>query len=303
MKQNLITLLILAGFVATACAVETGAEFLRIDTTARAVSMGSAYTAMADGVNSICYNPAGLSSVKGMELGFTHTNWLLDSMHDFVGVAAPIKSLLGQAGWALGLGVTRLSNSGLETRNADRSAAGGFSAYDQSVSVGLAKAMGRYRGGLAVKYVESSIAGEKATSAAVDLGVTRGLGGRLPVSIGFSAQNLGMPMQYMDQKDPLPLTVAAGMLVTLIPGFNLALDVKRLVYDKQTALSIGSEYSFMPGFALRTGYMAANNTVNLKNRGLSLGAGVNFLSTQLDYSAAPFGELGNTQKLTLTKKF
>jgi len=97
--------------------------------------------------------------------------------------------------------------------------------------------------------------------------------------------------------------VAAVLLINLIPGFNLALDVKRLVYDKQTALSIGSEYSFMPGFALRTGYMAANNTVNLKNRGLNLGAGVNFLSTQLDYSAAPFGELGNTQKVTLTKKF
>ena len=51
-------------------ALESGAEFLKIDTDARAVSMGSAYTAAADGVNSISYNPAGLASLKGCGIRF-----------------------------------------------------------------------------------------------------------------------------------------------------------------------------------------------------------------------------------------
>ena len=287
-------------------ALESGAEFLRIDTDARAVSMGSAYTAAADGVNAISYNPAGLASLRGVEFGFSHTNWLLDSKHDFIGIGMPMGlgagSGLRGAGLAVGLGVTRLTSGSMETRGADRRASGSFSAYDQSVSIALARSMGVSRLGMAVKYVEGAIAGEKASAVAVDLGMTSGLG-KLPVSAGLSVQNLGTPMKYISQKDPLPLTFAAGLLFNIVPGFNMALDVKRLIYDKQTDVSVGTEYSFIPGFALRTGYMMNNAVIDTRNRGFSVGAGVNLLGTQVDYSVTPFGVLGDAQKITLKKKF
>jgi len=286
-------------------ALESGAEFLRIDTDARAVSMGSAYTAAADGVNSISYNPAGLASLKGAELGFSHTNWLMDSKHDFLGLGMPLKTmggLLPSGGWVMGLGVTRLTSGSMESRGADRLASGSFNAYDQSISIALARSMGRARVGLAAKYIEGSIAGEKARAVAVDMGATKGLG-NLPISLGLSVQNLGTPMKYIDQKDPLPLTFATGLLFSVAPGFSMALDLKRLVYDKQTDVSVGTEYSFMPGFALRTGYMMNNAAFDTKNKGFSVGAGVNLLNTQFDYSVTPFGVLGDAQRITLKKKF
>jgi len=294
-------------------ALETGAEFLKIDTDARAVSMGSAYTAAADGVNSIAYNTAGLASLTGVELSFSHTNWLLDSRHDFVGFGMPIggrkassvnreASGMQPEGWMLGLGITRLTTGGLESRTADRSASGGFSAYDQSVSLAVAKAVAAYKAGLAAKYIESSIAGEKAMAVAVDMGVTRALN-HLPVGIGLSVQNLGTPMRYIDQKDRLPLTLSAGFLLSVVPGFNFALDVKRLIYDRQTGISFGTEYSFLPGLALRTGYLMNNASLNPGNKGFSAGAGVNFMKMQADYSFTPFGALGDAQKITLKKKF
>ena len=125
--------------------------------------------------------------------------------------------------------------------------------------------MGRSRVGLAAKYIEGSIAGEKARAVAVDVGATRGLG-NLPVSLGLSVQNLGTPMKYINQKDPLPLTFATGLLFSVAPGFSMALDVKRLVYDKQTDVSVGTEYSFIPGFALRTGYMMNNTALDTKKQ-------------------------------------
>lgn len=299
MKRTIITLLALAISV-PAGAAGNGADFLRIDTAARAVSMGSAYTALADGSGAIGYNPAGLASVRGMEVGFTHTQWLMDTTHDFISAAMP----LGKAGkgLAIGLGVTRLSAGGIETRNADRSASGSFGAYDQSVSLGLAAVKWGTRVGVGVKYIESAIAGEKARTMAVDLGLSRALG-RGPVSVGVSAMNIGAPMRYLDQSDPLPLTVSAGAALAFIPGFNIALDVKRYVNDKRTAISVGSEYNVMPALSLRGGYLTGENSLAVKDRGVSFGAGVNFLTMQLDYSAAPFGELGNTQKISLTKKF
>jgi len=286
-------------------ALESGAEFLKIDTDARAVSMGSAYTAAADGVNSISYNPAGLASLKSVEFGFSHTNWLLDSKHDFLGLGMPLKTtggLLPAGDWVMGLGVTRLTSGSLESRGADRLASGSFNAYDQSISIALARSMGRARVGVAAKYIEGSIAGEKARAVAVDMGATRGLG-NLPVSLGLSVQNLGTPMKYIDQKDPLPLTFATGLLFSVAPGFSMALDIKRLIYDKQTDVSVGTEYSFIPGFALRTGYMMNNAAFDTKNKGFSVGAGVNLLNTQFDYSVTPFGVLGDAQRITLKKKF
>jgi len=134
------------------------------------------------------------------------------------------------------------------------------------------------------------------------MGVTRNLGNS-PVSVGLSVQNLGTPMKYISQKDPLPLTFATGLLFNIVPGVNMALDVKRMIYDRQTDMSFGTEYSFMPGFALRTGYLMNNTVIETKNKGFSVGAGVNLMGTQVDYSVTPFGVLGDAQKITLTKKF
>ena len=281
-------------------ALESGAEFLKIGTDAKAMAMGSAYTAAASGTDALYYNPAGLAGAKGYELAFSHANWLLDSRHDFIGLAFPMK--LGGRQLGGGLGVTRLSNAGMEGRGADRSAGGSFDSYDQAVSLALAARGGAYSFGLGGKYIESSIAGEKAKAFAIDLGVNRSLN-NLPMSIGLAVQNLGTPMKYMTQRDPLPVSVAAGLMLGIIPGFNITLDARRLLHEKNNVFSVGSDYSFMPGFALRTGYMMSNVAAIGGLGGFSGGVGMNMFATQLDYSITPFAGLGNAQKISLKKKF
>jgi len=298
LMKNFLLFSLLISFTNPANALESGAQFLKIDTDARAVSMGAAYTALASGVESLAYNPAGLSAVKGVELGFSHTNWLMDSMHDFIGVAMPLKG----KPVAVGLGLTRLSNGSMDARNADRSAGGDFSSYDQAVTVGLAGMMGKVRMGLNVKYVESSIAGITARAGAVDIGFSKALNS-LPVGIGLSVQNLGTQMKYISQEDPLPLTFAAGLMFSVIPGVNLALDVKRQVYDRQTGVSFGTEYALLSGVALRAGYLSSSRTAAINSAGFSAGAGLNFWNTRLDYAVTPYGDLGNTQKITIKKRF
>jgi hypothetical protein len=308
MKKCLLVISVVAGLSPAGYALQSGANFLKIDTAARAVSMGSAYTALAAGADSLAYNTAGLASAAGPELGFSHTNWLMGSRHDFICMAAP----LGKAAPAikngplvLGFGYTRLSNGGFDARNADRSGGGGFTAYDQAAMLGIAGGVGKYRLGIGVKYIESVIAGEKARAVAADLGLNRTLG-VLPVMLGVSVQNLGAPMKFISQKDPLPLTIAAGGAVPVIPGLNLAVDVKHLIYDRQNRVSVGMEYGVLSSFALRSGYLmnsAVRNNASGGSRGFSVGAGLNFWSTQLDYSVTPYGDLGDTQKITLKKQF
>ena len=56
-------LLLLLSLNAEAATLNSGAAFLKIGTGARPEAMGGAYTALADDVSALHYNPAGLSSV------------------------------------------------------------------------------------------------------------------------------------------------------------------------------------------------------------------------------------------------
>ncbi len=297
MKKNILKIFSLLLLAATAArAAETGAQFLKIDTDARLSGMASAGVASALGVNALGYNPAGLAAVTAPEAAFSHSRWLMDSMHDFIGFGLPFK----RGGLALGL--TRLSNGKLEGRADDGSASGGYSAYDQAVSLGFG--LGNF--GIAVKYIQSSIAGVKADTFAVDLGAKRTLA-RLPVTLGLGVQNLGRGLKYLSQRDELPLSVNAGLTFAVLPGMGLSLDVKRQVYDKRTVLSAGTEYALMTGnnlgFALRGGYGLTGLAADDGKSGLSVGAGIMALGAQLDYAMSPETGLGSVQRITLKKKF
>ncbi|PKM97830.1 MAG: hypothetical protein CVU79_06345 [Elusimicrobia bacterium HGW-Elusimicrobia-3] len=281
---------------AAANAAQTGAQFLKIDTDARLSGMASAGVASALGVNALNYNPAGLSAINSPEVAFSHSQWLMDSSHDFIGFGMPVKKM------SLALGITRLTNGKMEARADDGSAAGGYSAYDQAVSLGF----GFRNVGGAVKYIQSSIAGVKADAFAVDLGGRQKLS-RLPVTLGVGVQNLGTGIKYLSQRDNLPLSVNAGFTVAVLPGMGLSLEVKRLVYDKQTVFSAGTEYAMMTGndlgFALRGGYGLTGLTRDNGDSGLSVGAGVMALGAQLDYAVSPETGMGSVQRITLKKKF
>ena len=284
-------------------ALESGAEFLRIDTDARAGAMSSAGAASAMGISAINYNPAGLASMNRGEAALSHSAWYLGAVHDFAGAGF---ALPGSAGWKMGLSFARLSSGSMEGRTASRSRTGGYSAYDQAASLALAKQYGMYSVGGSVKYIESSIAGIKGTGYAVDMGLKRGLKG-IPVSVGVAVQNLGPGIKYISQCDQLPLSVSAGIMFMPIAGFMLNFDARHYVYDKYTAYSLGTEYALfggpgtMTGLSLRGG---VNGGAGQSAAGaFSAGAGIKLMNANLDYAMSPEGNLGSIQRITLKKKF
>jgi len=284
-------------------ALESGAEFLRIDSDARMGALGSAGAASAFGISAITYNPAGIASIGKGEAVLSHSAWYLGSAHDFAGAGF---ALPGSAGWKMGLSFARLSSGDIDGRTASRSRTGGFSAYDQAASLALARQYGMYSYGGAVKYIESSIAGVKGTGYAVDMGVKRGLQG-VPVSIGVAVQNLGPGIKYISQRDALPLSVSAGIVFMPLAGFMLNFDAKRYVYDKYTSYSLGTEYVMFggptsaSGLSLRGGLNAGAG--QSAAGAFSAGAGLRLMNADVDYAMSPQSKLGSTQRITLKKKF
>jgi hypothetical protein len=183
-----------------------------------------------------------------------------------------------------------------------------------ALTMGYSKALtSDLRLGANVKYIHSTIETASASSLAMDLGGML----RTPISgltLGVAVQNLGPGMKYLDQSNPLPLTLAAGAGYHLGSGLLLALDVKTLPNDHQTTVSLGTEYAAFSALSLRAGYLAAmgpgaaagGTTVTQEfgqMSGIGAGLGIKVSGYQLDYSFTPFGELGSVQRISLGARF
>jgi len=288
------------------------ASFLKIGVGARPIAMGSAFTAIADDINAIAWNPAGLASLKRAEFGAMHAQMYANTRYDFLGFAYP--TALGT--WALGANF--LSQGSLDGRDANGRKSGSFDASDTAISAAYAHRFTlSTKFGATIKYIKSNIADSAATAFAIDLGGMydlKRMTGR-PMTLGFSIQNLGQGMRFLDESNPLPLTFAAGLGYRLPVGLILAMDIKHRPYAKTTEVNIGTEYAILSALTLRMGYASSSVPFGLssgKKSGLSalggiagLGAGLGFKvgDYTLDYSFTPFGELGDVQRISLGSKF
>jgi hypothetical protein len=252
--------------------------------------MGGAYTAVADDVNAIHYNPAGLSGMERKELGFSHARWLMDSRFDFLGLALP----LGPG--ALGLGAVRLGAGNQEGRDENRQAAGGFNSSDSAYTIGYGIGSKGTGFGVSLKYLETRIGGDKAGAFAADAGAVHRFE-NIPVSLGLSVLNAGRGIRFLDQRDPLPLTISLGAAWRPFKKLLLALDLRHEPGNRRSDAGAGAEYAVLKGFFLRGGYSTQPyKTSNFT--GLGGGFGLKLGRLGVDYAFAPFGELGNVQRIS-----
>ena len=295
-----------ATITAITASAQESAAFLKLGVGARAIGMGGAYTAVADDVSAIAWNPAGLSSLAKRELGVTHAELAAGARYDFLAYGQPTKY------GVLAAGAIYLTQSAIGGRDASGRPTGSYGASDTALNVGYASKLAsglRLGGGL--KYIRSSIAEQSAQSYALDLGGQYELGRAGPGTprLGLAILNLGPGLRFVDENSPLPLTVAAGVGYRLPVGLVLALDYKNHPHSRTSQVSIGTEYALFSSFALRAGYgttKPAGSAVGpaAALSGMAAGFGLKFLGGYtLAYAMPPFGELGNVQRFSLGARF
>ena len=312
MKKKLLLILLtfyfsLFTFYVHSYAVNTGASFLRIGVSAKAMSMGNASCGLTNDISALYYNPAGLSNIENKQVGFSHSQWLAGSYVDFAGFAANIKNNA-----VLGLGVTYLGQDELEGRDENRQLTKPFSASDFAVSFAYSEKLNQFSRGITVKSIRQNIEEHNASGFALDMG------GQYYTPIknlkaGLAIKNLGPDMKFISESYKLPLTISMGFGYS-ISGVNLAFDVNQLVNEGRTDICLGTEYIPVNSLSLRLGYNKAlfesisSGFRDLDEQGISsgigAGVGINFLNSySMDYSFLPYGELGNTHRMSIITKF
>ena len=277
--------------------VTSGADFLRIDSGARSEGMGGAFTAVADDVNALTWNPAGLALLQHPEVGYLRMIYISDISYNFGGVALPIAE--GENTIGLGAGVI---NMGVPSFDSTLGVASPVSAGDNDFFIsGAYRIKNIISFGITGKNVLRNLAGYNAGAFGGDFGVLVTPTDRLRIGAGIF--NVGQAVQFISASDPLPTVARFGVAyeVLHIPHHSVLLSAET-DYDLNAmtdAGAFGGEYWFDKTLALRAGYAG-----DVYQQHWTAGVGFNLQNiAQLDYAYTPVGTLGDTHRLSLIIRF
>ena len=276
-------------------------QFLQLGVGARPSAMGEVFAGVADDVNAVYWNPAGLAGLERGELSMTHALWLEDIAYSNVVCA-------GYAfGGTVAAGLNILTSGNIQKAdNTGLRLAENYSMSDTMGVVSYARGWGGLALGANLKYISSRLEEESAHSYAADIGAFfsgfRPWGRKL--SVGLSVQNLGTKAKYVSEEIPLPVIIRAGSSMELLKNLLVASDIN--YKEEDITIHAGAEYTCAFGALVlvgRAGYKDDTVKELGKLSGLTAGMGVKWGDYQLDYAWNSFTDLGITHRISLGIKF
>ena len=106
--------------------------------------------------------------------------------------------------------------------------------------------------------------------------------------------------------DSMPLEFKGGVAYKMFSQkLLLDSDINWLEAERRAYWSLGTEFWVSPNLAVRGGYEFGHGADQLQSRfvGLGVGLGVKFSRFTMDYAFMPYGDLGNTHRVTLGLSF
>lgn len=308
----------------------TAAQFLKIGVGPRAIGMGGAYTALADDINAMYWNPAGLARMNAKEAYFNHVDWILDVQMDYAGFALDVSDV-----GTLGAFISVMSMDDMPIRTLQQPEGTGELFSAGAIVLGLSFARNlteEFSIGFNAKYVHEHIWNESAKTVAIDIGTQYVIPFLNQFRLGASISNFG-PKMKMSGRDiiqtttvgsgegnlintdlqldefELPLLFRIGVAVDAIKTEENRLTVAADAIhpnDNSEYVNAGLEYTWNETFFIRGGYKSLFEEDG--EQGITFGAGINYrildaFKIKVDYAYQDFGRLKNVQYISLGLRF
>lgn len=283
-------------------------NFLTLNVDARSSALAGSVEAIVNDVNSIYYNPAGLSTLENTQASVGFFKYLLDINSGSAAYSQQYKDI----GY-FGIGIRYINYGNFEKYDETYTNTGTFGANDIAVSFCYAnKYIDRLHYGVNAKFIYSSYDEYSSTAIAADLGLMYQIPEHM-LNIGISLLNIGTQLDpYINTREELPLDLRIGFnkkleylpLTFSAALHNLAADEDKF-FDRFKNVTVGGEFELNEYVKLRIGYnnqhrqdLKTGSTIGIG--GFSAGLGVKLKDMYLiDYSFNSLGKIGTTHRINV----
>jgi tetratricopeptide (TPR) repeat protein len=264
---------------------------------ARSAALGSAFVAVADDGSALFWNPAGLGSLPAGELSLHHEIWLADTSQDTLLAALPVGDLGG-----IGLAAHYFNYGSFEGRDSNGAPTPGFSANQTAFQAGWGRNIGgHFSVGLGLLAAQQNLGGRTYAAFFANGGLLYEPLSRLSLGIAFT----GLGENGVQGQLPFALNLGAALRPQLSKDWGLLLaGAGSLEQGGVNLIQLGAEGVFEGQYSVRAGYQLdlVDNQLEGVN-GLTLGAGYRWQGLSLDYAFLPMGDLGASQRVSLSYYF
>lgn len=287
------------------------AQFLKIGVGGRATALGDAFVAISDDASALYWNAAGLAQFKESEIIISHSAWLVDINHDFLGAVYHLDS-----DNTFGLSFTSLwmDKMPVTTEFAPFGTGEYFGFSDIAIGLSYARKMtDQFSFGGTVKYIEETLDKLSMRGIMIDLGTyyKTGLGStRFAVVVSnFGAELapdgdiilIGKRNKSDWQSFAPPTVFRIGFAFEPIDNEENRLTTAIQLNhpnDNSENVSLGAEYGWRKILFIRAGYK-----FNVDEQNYSFGAGfnvpINIAQFSFDYAYSNFVRLGSSHRFSI----
>lgn len=266
-------------------------NFLKVATNARVAGMGGAFTAVADGVDGMIWNSAGLSSVEKFGYSLNYSTWLVSSKFFSGGVA--FNTDYGVFGMHV---VTFQLPAIKETTALVPDGTGKYvETGDMAIGVVYARQLtDKLSAGASMRYLQSKLGAETLNAVSFNVNTLMYTGYR-SLRLGMNLKNLGGEQEIVNQKSEMPLVFHVGLAMELLgelgDPMSLTASAEGAYFtDSRQRWNFGGELWIQNILALRAG-----TKLHYDAETWSVGGGVRHTfggrRIQADISYSNFGSL------------
>lgn len=312
-KLTLITLILsLAACLPASSSVKindsasVAAKYLDITAGAAGAGMGNAYLGASVDAEAVFWNPAGLNNMnrqnKDFSLFFSQNIWFMNSAMTHISAAKYLKRI-GTFGLGLAyFGAGEMDRSGITSSGDPIPMEGSFSPFGLIASLSYANNLDQDTDfGVTIKYLLDSIDGDGVHAALFDVGARYHFRPLSGLSFSIVAKNFGAAIAGKP--------VAKEISMAALYAFAIENYSFKIGYDACGKLSVpalhrvGLEVVFPYLITARAGYQTDNTSAAEGLKGITAGIGLNFEGKKIDFAFEPYGEIGESYKLSFGGEF
>ena len=306
------------GMAAVTKVATSAANWLKIESGTRGISMGGSQVASGRGLSGAYYNPASIAFIAGSEAYFSKSAYIAGITHNTLGYGTKLTPTD-----YFGLHLFYLDSGEMEVTTVPSPDGTGeyFRVLDISLRLIYGKQLtDRLRVGGAIKYIREQIYTMHMQSFVFDLGSNFNTG-IYGIILGMSISNFGPDVRFIGDGLNVPVpdsTDISGMLSKITKEFSVPLifrlGVQKDIMGNESRLtvsadainpidytlygSVGVEYAWRDMAFFRGGTHMFHDTA-----GLSLGGGVRWKIIAVDYAYVNYGILEETHQFGISLEF